>query len=601
MKTKKNLIITLVLAITLAFSGSALAEEESFNEFLGQEMFDFTVDTIDGGSFTLSEALKDHDMVLINMWATWCGPCRMEFPYMEAAWENVQDEVAIIAVSVDEEDDMNMIAEFAEENGLTFNVGSDTAGLADYFQVTGIPTSVVIDRFGNIAWMDSGAITSQSNFDQLFASFIGDDYTETTVLDEIPALKPNIPPASEEELAEALGAEGSAVTFMNDEDDSVWPMLPEEDGDRLALKSSNAGLAETESAVKAKAAARAGDVLVFDYKTSLTPVEDMFYIYVDGEQVKAFGGEHEWSSYAVPLEEGEHEITFSLIKNSGESEAGDAVWLDNVCLKSGEEAEEALAANPVYLTTDEVTMTILNEGARQVVFDDPDNVLWTYFLSKECWVLNDSQVQVLITVTEDYDPEEAFAYCDSDALPESLASIRTEDGYLKTAPVDSLATSGYSYTDVYLYPSVYAEYEEILGIMVFADEENLEDFAMMVSEDGVKGWHYLTEDEEAGESDAAEETSEYFEDSILAWRVYFVDEQGEPVPGAIVNFCTDVQCTMVTADDDGLAEYIGEAGEYHVQVLKVPAGYNFDKTQEFYLDPADPTVTIILTGEEEKG
>ena len=74
-------------------------------------MADFTVETIDGGTFTLSQALQDHELVLVNLWATWCGPCAYEFPFLQTAWEQNQDKVAVIALSV-EPDDTQLIKNY---------------------------------------------------------------------------------------------------------------------------------------------------------------------------------------------------------------------------------------------------------------------------------------------------------------------------------------------------------------------------------------------------------------------------------------------------------------------------------------------------------
>ena len=63
---KRTLIALIALMIAAALTLPALAEQ---NPMIGQTLPDFTVDTIDGGSFTLSEALKDHDIALIT-----CGP-----------------------------------------------------------------------------------------------------------------------------------------------------------------------------------------------------------------------------------------------------------------------------------------------------------------------------------------------------------------------------------------------------------------------------------------------------------------------------------------------------------------------------------------------
>ena len=589
----KRWLITLLLVLSVQVC--VFADGDEMNPFLGQEMYDFTVNTIDGGSFTLSEALKDYDMVLINMWATWCGPCRMEFPYMEEAWEKVQDKVADIAVSVEETDDEQKLKDFAEEYGMQFSVGSDTAGLADYFKVTGIPTSVVVDRFGRIAWMESGSITSSAVFDRLFNTFIREDYTETVMLTEIPPAKPVVQAPSEEELAQALNVEGGGIAFRNDGDELVWPMVPAEDSDRLAVKSSNAGQIDTTAVVIASVAAEEGDVLAFDFKTSVIPVTDTLLIAVDGKPVKNFSGEHEWSSYAFPLEEGEHEVTFTFKKGSAEQTDEDAVWLDNICLKSGEEAEEALAANPVYLTADETTLKILNETARKVAIDDPNDVLYMYFGSTEYWVLNDTEARVAMTLTEDIDPEAAFSYCDADGEVVGMMALAAEDRYERTVTVDTKDTTGYSYTNIYLYPSLDAELDEIIGIMVFADEENLNDLIEEAKEDGVKGWSYLEETGVETQTEGDMEEAESAGSGEITYRVLFADEDGKPVEGVALTFCTDEQCVMVISDENGVAEYAGVPYEYHVQLLQFPEGYSYDGASEFETDLEGTEIELTLT------
>ena len=574
----------LAAAAMLALSLPASAGEDMH---LGEQMYDFTVDTIDGGSFTLSEALEEYDMVLINLWATWCGPCEMEFPYMEAAWEDVQDQVAVIALSVEENDTPEILAEYAEEHGMHFFVGRDTAGLDEYFMVTGIPTSIAVDRFGSICWEEVGAVTSKETFTALFETFIGDDYEESVILRETPAAKPSVEPADEAGLAEALNAEGGGIRFFNDEDESVWPMIPVETDGRLAVTTTNNGHLETTSVLLAEVAAEKGDALAFDYKSTLAVAEDLFTVYVDGEKAKAFTGEADWSSYAVALEAGEHEIRFTCEIYCDDDTEENGFILDEVRLLSGDEAEEALAANPVYPRQEEAYLEVLNEDAVEIVFDDPTDFLYENTLASRFFILNGLRAELEVGIPEEMDPETAFLVNDISGKPEQVVSLLSEDGkYTASSVIDSIANTDYSYTDFWLYPSIDATEDEIIGVMLFADEENLEDFIDMLSDYVALTWSVKGEEEdESREADTAGET---------AYRIFFTDGQGNPVEGVIVNFCTDEVCVPVTSDADGIAEFTGDADEYHLQVIKVPEGSEFDRSQEFTIGPDEPELTLTI-------
>lgn len=86
-------------------------------------MPDFTFTDINGVSHTLSETLKEKEMVLINLWATWCGPCESEFPFLEEAYEQYKDKVEVFALSIDENDDDAKLTEYVASHGLTFPSG----------------------------------------------------------------------------------------------------------------------------------------------------------------------------------------------------------------------------------------------------------------------------------------------------------------------------------------------------------------------------------------------------------------------------------------------------------------------------------------------
>ena len=182
-KMKMKKILVLLLSITL-LAGIASAEETK-DDFLGKPFPDFTVTDTEGNSFTLSEALKDHEAVLINFWATWCGPCNKEFPYLNEAYGKYRDRVAFIALSTEKKDTIEEIEAYRKENGIDFPMARDEGGMYRYIAANSIPKTVVVDRFGNAAFYHN-AFTNAKEVGRALDTFLGDGYTETKVLNEIP-------------------------------------------------------------------------------------------------------------------------------------------------------------------------------------------------------------------------------------------------------------------------------------------------------------------------------------------------------------------------------------------------------------------------------
>jgi peroxiredoxin len=98
-------------------------------------------------------------VVLLNIWATWCPPCKVEMPSMERLHRKLAQnhEFELVAVSVDEQDS-GVVNTFVKEMGLTFTILHNQDGtIREIYQTTGVPESFVIDRDGVIVKKVIGA------------------------------------------------------------------------------------------------------------------------------------------------------------------------------------------------------------------------------------------------------------------------------------------------------------------------------------------------------------------------------------------------------------------------------------------------------------
>lgn len=124
---------------------------------------DFTVYDSSGVQVRLSE-LRGKP-VLLNFWATWCGPCESELPAFNAAYEEHGDEVGFMMVNLAEPggERPEAVAEYAAENGYTFPIYYDSDGdAASVYGVYSIPMSVFIDEDGIVQAVYPGAMSADT-------------------------------------------------------------------------------------------------------------------------------------------------------------------------------------------------------------------------------------------------------------------------------------------------------------------------------------------------------------------------------------------------------------------------------------------------------
>ena len=109
---------------------------------------DFTLSSLAGTKVALSD-LKGQ-VLLINVWATWCPPCRVEMPTIQAAYEQYHDQgFTVLAVNLQE--DPSAVAAFMREHQLTFPALLDSDGqISRTYQAVSLPSSFFVDRRGVI-------------------------------------------------------------------------------------------------------------------------------------------------------------------------------------------------------------------------------------------------------------------------------------------------------------------------------------------------------------------------------------------------------------------------------------------------------------------
>lgn len=111
---------------------------------------DFSLNTLAGEPITLSELRGQ--AVLINLWATWCPPCRAEMPAMQKLFDEYQDQgFMVLAVNMTYQDNPSAVAPFVQENALNFPILlEDTGKVAEQYELRSLPSSFFIDRNGII-------------------------------------------------------------------------------------------------------------------------------------------------------------------------------------------------------------------------------------------------------------------------------------------------------------------------------------------------------------------------------------------------------------------------------------------------------------------
>ncbi len=153
--------VVLALAI-IAVVGIVALLAFNAGEPLGVEVGDrvpaYSALSLDGGEVSLADHLGE--VVLVNVWATWCGPCRVEMASIQALYDTYRDRgFNVLAISIDAGSDSRQVVEkFAAEYELSFTILLDRdSRITRLLRTVGVPETFVLDREGRIAKRVIGA------------------------------------------------------------------------------------------------------------------------------------------------------------------------------------------------------------------------------------------------------------------------------------------------------------------------------------------------------------------------------------------------------------------------------------------------------------
>lgn len=178
--TSKNTDIVITSSVITGLD--ALEEGKTYG--LGDVMRDFVITTVDGEEMKLSEILKEKQAVVLNFWYTGCGPCKNEFPLLQAAYEAYSDKIEVIAMNPTDisRDTVEGIKAFRDDNGLTMPMAVCSSQWFGALGINAYPTTVVIDRYG-VVCLITGTVEEPGAFESVFEHFTAENYQQKLVED----------------------------------------------------------------------------------------------------------------------------------------------------------------------------------------------------------------------------------------------------------------------------------------------------------------------------------------------------------------------------------------------------------------------------------
>ena len=167
-----QIVIWGVVALFLGMIAIQLVKSQQGTVQTGQAAPDFVLTTFEGEQIDTAELRGQ--VIVVNFWASWCNPCELEAPDLQAAWEYYEPSGDVVFLGVDWTDTDNEAMEYMNKFGITYPSGPDLGTrISQAFRTTGVPETYVINQEGILVYAKFGPFNSlaeiQSVIDPLLA------------------------------------------------------------------------------------------------------------------------------------------------------------------------------------------------------------------------------------------------------------------------------------------------------------------------------------------------------------------------------------------------------------------------------------------------
>lgn len=156
-RSRRFLVVVLVLLLVGCASKGPPQQDDFARQWRGQTAPSINLTRLDGSSFRLSE-YRNKKIVILNFFGTWCPPCRAEIPALDEFYHRHEKKVVLVGVSQNEKD--KAVRKFLDNLNVDFPVVMDprSGAVSERFRVPTLPTTVVINRDGRVAYYRPGML-----------------------------------------------------------------------------------------------------------------------------------------------------------------------------------------------------------------------------------------------------------------------------------------------------------------------------------------------------------------------------------------------------------------------------------------------------------